>query len=340
MAKPNIKTLKASAKTFEHTSMAGGSIKAAIDSLHDFFVASFGEDALVRCPVCNNDGPENDGQGEIVEACPYCGTTFTDAPPAEIPDKVKKTTKVAKKKGAVKKVDEPKEEYIATVKQKKELSSIVDVIADLRQNMNLYAYDIGAKLADINDRGLWKGLGYDSFFGYCKVELDFSRASAYKYMLVSREFDRDTFQGLGVKKGELIASAPERHRKKLLSAASKGESFSHLRAKLDKLEGKSSAAAAGANGKGKADKITLMGRVKEGGDVDVQWLSIKTHKPIARKDIKGRYCILAITDDVEIVLVPAENELGLIANFRKVGQETKTDAAAATTPADGDAATA
>jgi hypothetical protein len=324
--KPNIKTLKASAKEFGHENMAGGSIKAATDSLHDFFIETFGEDALVRCPVCNNDGPEKNQAGEDVTSCPFCGAQFTDAPAAEAPTAKKspakspggKTQKVAKKKGA------PKEEYIATTEQKEELASVVQEIDELRQNMNMYAYDIGVKLADINDRGLWKGLGYDSFFAYCKHELDFSRASAYKYMLCSREFDRDTFQTLGVKKGELIASAPDRHRKKLLTAAKKGSSFSTLRAKLDKLEGKTSSGK-GANGKGEptTGKITLMGRVKEGGDIEIAWLSSKSHEPITRKDIKGKYAILPCTDEVEVVLTPADNELGLVANFRKVGEESE-----------------
>lgn len=329
--KPSIKTLKASAKTFD-CEIVGGSIKAAVDSLHDFFVETYGEDELVRCPVCNNDGPENGPDGEPLANCPYCNAQFTDAPAAEAPakdkpktKKAKKGTKVAKKKGAAK---EPKEEYIATPEQKEELASVVTEIDELRANMNLHAYDIGVKLADINDRGLWKGLGYDSFFAYCKQELDFSRASAYKYMLCSREFDRDTFQALGVKKGELIASAPDRHRKKLLTAAKKGESFSHLRAKLDKMEGKTSASAAGANGKGAAtaSKITLMGRVKEGGDVEVAWLSAKSHSPVTRKDVKNKYAVLSLTDEVEVVLVPADNELGLVANFRKVGEETPAEA--------------
>jgi len=335
--KPNIATLKKSAKAFGHDNMAGGSIKAATDSLYEFFVETFGEDALVRCPVCNNDGPENDQDGNEVTNCPYCNAQFTDAPAEEAPakkpaakkstakgakgnGKAKKTTKVAKKKGA------EKEELVATDEQKEELASVEVEINDLRANMNMYAYDIGVKLADINDRGLWKGMGYDSFFAYCKDRLDFSRSGAYKYMLCAREFDRETFQLLGVKKGELIASAPDRHRKKLLSAAKKGTSFTGLRAKLDKLEGKGSSAGAstsGSSGSGEAPapKLTLMGRVQE-GDVEVQWLSAKSHEPIARKDIKGKYAILALTDEVEVVLVPSDNELGMIANFRKVGEET------------------
>ena len=332
--KPNIKTLKESAQAFGHDNMASGSIKAASDSLYDFFIEKFGEDDLVRCPVCNNDGPEKFEDGTDVTSCPFCGATFTDAPPAEAPagkpaTKKAKTAKVAKKKGA----KTEKEEYIATPEQREELSNVVEEISELRQNMNMYAYDIGVKLADINDRGLWKGLGYDSFFAYCKVELDFSRASAYKYMLCSRQFDRDVFQQLGVKKGELIASAPERHRNKLLAAAKKGSSFSALRTKLDKLEGKSGSASKKSNGKDtEPPKMTLLGRVKE-GDVEIPWLSSKNHEPIARKDIKNRYAILPLTDEIEVVLVPTNNQLGVVANFRKVGQESTTEESTETTEA-------
>lgn len=317
--KPSIKILKQSAETYGCTNMAGGSIQAAINSLHDFFVETFGEEELARCPECGNDGPEKDKSGNLLTNCPYCNARFVEAPAedkAEDKAAPPKKGRVAKKKGAEK---EPKEEYIATPEQKEELASHVEKISELRQNVAQNTYDIGTELNQINDKGLWRGLGHDSFFAYCKAELDFSRASAYKYMLVSREFDRETFLVVGVKKGELIAGAPERHQKTLLKSAKKGKSFTELRSQLDKLEGRSRG---GAGGGKPGERITLLGRVKKGEDVTIQWLSSSSHEPITRKDIKGKYGILPLTDEVEVVLVPSDNELGLVAHFRKIGEES------------------
>jgi len=324
MNKPSIKVLKESAETFGCDNLASGSIKAAIDSLHDFFVEEFGEEELAKCPVCTNMGPENDKDGNVIPSCPYCGAKFTDAPSVDEPKPTKATKKtkgrVAKKRGTE---TEEKEEYIATPEQKEELAEHVEKISELRQNVAQNTYDLGGELNQINDKGLWRGLGYGSFFEYCKAELDFSRASAYKYMLVSREFDRETFLVVGVKKGELIAGAPERHQKKLLNAAKKGKTFSELRAQLDKLDGRMRGGS-GAGGKA-SERITLLGRVKKGEDVEIAWLSSKSHKPITRKDVKGKYAVLGLTDEVEVVFVPTDNEMGLVAQFRKIGEQTGDD---------------
>lgn len=310
---PSIKILKESAKRFGCDNLAGGSIKSACDSLYEFFVESFGEEELAKCPICKYDSPEKDQNGNLLANCPYCASKFLDTPAVET--KPEKTTKVAKKRSAEK---EPEPEYIATPEQKEELQEHLDRINELRSNVAQNTFDLGVELNTINDKGLWRGLGYDSFFAYTQAELDFSRASAYKYMLVAREFDKETFLVVGVKKGELIAAAPDRHKNKLLKSAKEGKSFTELRAKLDKLEGKSRGSGAGS--KGPSERVTLLGHVKKGENVEIQWLSSQTHKPIVRKDVKSKYAIIALTDEVELVIIPSDNELGLVATFRKIGE--------------------
>ena len=323
MTKPSIKILKDSAEKWE-VELSGGSIKNAISSLQEFFVDSYGEDELAKCPVCGNMGPETDKDGALVEACPFCGQRFSGeaeeqpAPKKAATKEDETTPRVAKKKrGRPPKNAEPEEVYIATPEQKKELLATVARINELRQSMAENAWEIGQSLVEINDKSLWRGIGYDSFFAYCAAELDFSRAMAYKYMLCSRSFERDEFQLLGVKKGELIASAPDRHKPLLLKKAKKNASFSELRSQLNKLEGKTSGT------RGPKGGMTLLGRVKE-GNVDVPWLSARSHSAITRAGIKGRYALIQLTEEIEVVLVPTENELGMVATFRKIGEGEAT----------------
>jgi uncharacterized Zn finger protein (UPF0148 family) len=316
-AKPSIKILKESAKLW-NAEIAGGSIKAAVDGLSDFFKGKYGAENLAECPICKNDGPEKMEDGTLVTHCPFCGTKFQGQADEQPKPSTKSTkagkpsTKVRKKKGAEK---EEKEEYIATPEQKAELATHVERLTTLRQNIAQNSWEVGTELVAINDGGLWRGLGYDSFFAYCQGDLDFSRASAYKYMLCSREFSQEDFLGLGVKKGELVAGAPEQHRRKLMNSAKKGASFTELKARLNKLEGKTSG-----GGSTPSKSITLLGRVRE-GDIEVPWLSARTHNQITKADVKGRYLRVPLTDEIELIIVPTENELSVTANFRKVTDE-------------------
>lgn len=332
MNKPNIKTLKQSAELFE-CELSGGSIKAATKSLNDFFASNYDENDLSACPACDNAAPDNGPDGKPLSSCPFCGARFAPVPGEEVPTPGKqkgprkkpntpKKPKIAKKKKAAVELVE----HIATDEQKEELQEHVEKIDELRADVARNTYDIGIELNQINDKALWKGLGHDSFWAYCKAELDFSRASAYKYMLVAREFDREEFGLIGVKKGELIASAPERHKKKLKNAVvKKGKSFTELRTQLDKLEGKqrgASAKKAGAPDEKKpaSEKMTLLGRVKKGEDVELPWIDAASHEPIEHKDVAGRYVVVPLTDEVELVIVPSEDGLGIVANFRKIGE--------------------
>lgn len=334
MAKPNIKTLKQSAELFG-CELSGGSIKAAIKSLNDYFASNYDENDLSACPACDNAAPDNGPDDKPLTSCPFCGAMFAPVPGEEVPvpkPKAKrnkpntpKKPKIAKKKKAPEPV-----EHIATPEQKEELQEHVERIEELRSDVARNTYDIGVELNQINDKALWRGLGHDSFFAYCKADLDFSRASAYKYMLVAREFDREEFGLIGVKKGELIASAPERHKKKLKTAAvKKGKSFTELRSQLDKLEGKQRGAKTSGTEKDKEkptnEKMSLLGRVKKGEDLELPWIDSSTHEPIEHKDIAGRYVVVALTDEVELVIVPSEDELGVVVNFRKVGEATDVE---------------
>lgn len=323
MNQPNIENLVKSADTF-NVELPKGSVQAAVDALHAHFAEVYGEDTLAACQMCGNDSPEYTEAGKSIDECPFCGTLF-DGPANEeivVMEKPKtKKKKVAKKPKATsvprkktgKKEAKPAAEETAierTPDMDKKLESHVATINKLRSNIAVNAYDIGIELNEIRDNSLWEGMGYKSFFVFCAQELDFSRSGAYKYMVCAREFDRETFLTVGVKKGELIASAPDQHKKKLMTAAEKGASHTDLKAKLNKYEGKTSAP------KG-ADKLTLLGRVNE-GDVEVAWLSSKTHEAITRRNSTNRYGRLKLTDEVEVTIIENDDGLGLTVSFRRI----------------------
>jgi len=328
MNKPNIKTLKESAELFGFE-LGGGSIKAAVKSLSNLFLAIYDEDNMSVCENCHNPAPDKGPDGKDLTSCPYCAVLFNGAssveytpPQSTQKSKTRKKPNTPKKPKIIKKKKEPVE-HIATPEQKEELQSCVEKINDLRVNIARNAYDIGTELNHISDKALWRGLGYKSFFDYSTGELDFARSSAYKYMMVANNFSRDEVGIIGVKKGELILKASEPHQRKLKNAAMKGKSFTALTAQKNKLEGKQRAVDTSTSAKKSApttEKITLLGRVKKGEETTIPWINSQTHEPIEHKDITGRYLVIALTNEVELVIVPTEDNLGIVANFRKIGE--------------------
>jgi hypothetical protein len=320
--KPNIKTLNASAKTFD-VELPKGNVTKAAEALLDHFIETFGEDNLVECQVCKYDGPEYDADGNLVPSCPFCGTLF-DAAPAEEntpPPKKEKSTKGKKGKGGqkpAKKRGKKEEEEIVplTPEQEEELNEQIAEIKDLRVEQAKNTWQIGVRLNQINDGQLWKSLGCKSFFEFCATKLDISRSGAYKYMVAAREFSEEDFLKVGVKKADLIASAPERYRDKLMEkVTNEGASHAELKAQLNKWEGK---------GGGGSDKsLTLNGRIKE-GDIETDWLSTNSHKPVTKRGVKNKYARVQLTDEVELFIAEADNGLGLVVNFRKITNEDDT----------------
>jgi hypothetical protein len=317
--KPNMKTMKASAETFNFD-LPKGSIKNAKEALYDHFVETFGEENLVECQVCKTDGPEYDEKGSLIPSCPYCGTLFdageAEDPPPPPPKKDTKGKKKdakgkktpAKKRGRPKK--EPEEIAPLTPEQEEELTERIDRIKDLRTSLAKNAWEIGGELNAINESNAWKTFGCKSFMEFCQTKLDISRSGAYKYMLAAREFSQEEFLKVGVKKAELIAGAPEKYRDKLLKKATEeGASHPELKNTLDKWEGKAT---------GGSDKtLTLNSRIRE-GDIEIPWLSTNSHKPVKRRDTKNKYARIQVSQEVEFVIAEADNGLGLVGNFRKI----------------------
>jgi len=313
MASANIKTLKS---TFAMLGLLdklpkGGDVAAVSNTLRAFFVKKYGEDALVGCNICNNDGPEFDEDGVLIPACPYCGVLFAPTAAETIAVHVPHAEggpKIAKKGGA-----KSGEIVPLTPDQQKALNERIEKVKALRTNIAADSYDMGVELNQINDEGLWKAMGVSSFFEFCQKHLDVSRSLAYKYMLCAREYSKEIFLGLGVKKAELIASAPEEFRAPLMDAATKeGKSHTELQSALRKLKGVESG-----NGAAQPKGLTLNGRIKE-GELVFDKLGAKSHKKISKRDIKSWYARIQLTEEVELFLTESEDGLSLQAVFKKI----------------------
>jgi len=235
-------------------------------------------------------------------------------------DGKKTVATVAKKRGRKsKKSDDEKaaesKAIVATPEQKEELSRHIRNINNFKADIALNGWNIGQELLAISVNKLWQGLGYESFNKFLKADLDFSASLARKYITIAKTYTAEQFQTLGVKKGELIASAEPAHQKKLLAMATEqNASFSELRSKLNKLTGKS------VGEKKTIEKsITLLGRVKE-GDIVIPWAG-ENGVPIVDASAKVKVARIQITDTVFMTLRQSENGLALIVKFEKPGDE-------------------
>lgn len=323
--KISMKVLKESAKLFD-VELSQGDVNAAAEELLEFFRETIDEDNMVECQSCRMEGPEYDEDGELIPSCPYCGILFSgdeaeETEEEEKPEK-KKSTKGTKKSGKDKKAPakkrgrppkekEPVEIVPLTPEEEKEFKESIDRIRELRVSLAKNAWQIGTELNKLNaNENGWRSFGFETFENFCQKQLDISRSGAYKYMKTAREFEEEQFLKLGIKKAELIASAPVEYREDLIAnVEDNNASHPELRAQLNELQGKVSNAS--------EKTLTLNSRIRE-GDIEVPWLSGNTHKPIKRRETKNKYVLIQLSQEVELALAPSDNDLGLIAQFRKI----------------------
>lgn len=320
---PSMKVLKNSAKVW-NVELGKGKISKGIEALEKFFVDKFGEDNLYQCAACQHMAPENDPEGNPLTKCPYCDSLFEDGAdtqgeePAPEP---KPTPKIAKKRGRPKKdtiVEEVETQAIELSPEEKrellsKLETHVDNIRQLKMSIAEKGYNIGKELIVIHDEHLWKQAEFDSFYKFVNVTLEISRELAYKYMTCARRFTEDEFKQIGVKKGELIAKAPDKHQDVLMKAVKKGASYPDLKKELNKLEGK----ALPAHTEKGEKKLTLLGRIDE-GEILLPCLSSEG-EPVDSLDEQWETS-LQITNEIELVIQSSDNDetASIVAIFRRI----------------------
>lgn len=295
----------------------GSDPTAAADVLKKFYKENFKVENLAGCLICGYASPDD------LNACPFCGTDLGE--PEEPKPVVKKrqpkdTTLIAKKKPGRK----PKEEALAEPEPPdpelvKEAEARVDRIRSLKENLVKNSYQIGLELREINEKALFKAMGYPSFVKFCAERLEYSRVMAYKYMALTHFSEEDALM-LGPTKADMIAQAGaaedgelSKKQKKLIEMVRKGATRTDLEKELNK--GKSSRTTVDSDEKA----ITLVGRVKE-GELPIPWISEGTGKPTNR-NTKGKFAELEIVTGILLRVTESPKGDGLILKFSKVGEE-------------------
>jgi hypothetical protein len=290
---------------------------AAADVLKKFYKDNFKVENLAGCLICGYASPDD------LNACPFCGTDLGE--PEEPKPVVKKrqpkdTTLIAKKKPGRK----PKEESIAEPEPPdpelvKEIEDRVAKIRSYKENLVKNSYQIGLELKEINEKALFKAMGYPSFVKFCAEKLEYSRVMAYKYMALTHFSEEDALM-LGPTKADMIAQAGaaedgelSKKQKKLIEMVRKGASRADLEKELNK--GKSSRTTADSDEKA----ITLVGRVKE-GQLLIPWISDNTGKPTAR-NTKEKHAEVEIVTGILLTVLESPKGDGLVLKFSKVGEE-------------------
>ena len=317
--KLSIAAMKAAATTLG-LSLPEGDPIAAAKVLQKHYTENYESDKLALCGHCEYAAHED------LTSCPFCGTDLGGSEP-EVPvvKKVKQPkVKVAKKAGA-KKEKEPKEEVAIEPPDPKlveEVTSRVEKIKSLRENLVRNSYQIGKELKEINEKQLFKAMGHKSFVEFCKERLEYSRVMAYKYMSLTNFTEEDAIL-LGPTKADLVANAGtaengelSKKQKKLLEMVRKGASRSDLEKELNKGKAKPER---------DTDTITMVGRVRE-KELFVPWLSDTTGKP-TKKDTIKKHGEVEIVSGFVITVVEREKGDGLVFKFSKVGEVADPEAA-------------
>lgn len=294
---------------------------AAADVLKKFYKETFKVENLAGCLICGYASPDD------LNACPFCGTDLgepEEPKPVVRRRQPKDMALIAKKKPGRK----PKEESLAEPEPPdpalvKEAEERVERIKSFKENLVKSSYQIGLELKEINERALFKAMGYPSFVKFCAERLEYSRVMAYKYMALTHFSEADALM-LGPTKADMIAQAGaaedgklSKKQKNLIEMVRKGASRSDLEKELNK--GKSQRTTADSDEKA----ITLVGRVKE-GQLLIPWISDNTGKPTAR-NTKDKHAEVEIVTGILLTILESPKGDGLVLKFSKVGEEEETE---------------
>jgi hypothetical protein len=317
-SKLNMAAMKAAAKSLG-IKLPKGDPSSAASVIDKHMQENYEKSALAECGNCHYTSNIE------FTSCPFCGVELGDA------KEVNKAPAKTEEDGKEKKTKEPKGDGEQKVhkKQKKEEEAIVpptpeeiaecdlhlSKIRQYKQNMAEKAYDIGIEIKEIHDKNLWKAKGHKSFSQFCSVELEYTRVMAYKYMAMTG-FEREEAIMLGPSKADMITQAPKPKQKKLMEMASEGKSRKEMQEYLDKGKQNTS-------DKASENKITLVGRVKE-GSLSMKWVGDKSGR-LTNRETKGKYTSVELVTGVLLTIRELQDGSGLSLTFSRTNDDEKKD---------------
>lgn len=246
-----------------------------------------GSDDILMCGATEAEGCREMATADV-EFCPFCGDQGEDvegAAPTPGTEIVQSATEAG------------------LAAQEGELAEALTQLNTYKRDLVACAYDIGLVLKDIQTRELWKARGSASFKEFVEREVGLSRTTAYRYMQLTQEYDRQTFLEIGPKKLELISGIEnQEERDAALEDAKAGASARQIASSTTPRSSKSSSApareSAPAKAPGKTTDITLLCKVN--GKAQLVPFRNKESGRVVKFHKEGAYAELAISDDVVI----------------------------------------
>lgn len=281
---------KATIPTDDHEALA------LLRTLVDARKAEVGEDDVLICGETETDGCREAATADV-EFCPFCGDVGPD------------DTQAGDATPGTEIVQSATEAGLAV--QEGELVEALDRLNGYKRDLVGSAYDIGLVLKDIQTRELWKARGSASFKEFVEREAGISRTSAYRYMQLTQEYDRQTFLEIGPKKLELISGIEnQEEREAALEDARSGATARQIAtpSRSSKSAAPAREAASKSTAPAKSTDITLVCKIN-GKPVLVPFRNAETGRVIKyHKD--GAYAELQISDDVvlRVALKQAKGE--------------------------------
>jgi hypothetical protein len=248
----------------EELVMAGAK---AWDALPDTEVGS--------CDVCGGVSPAN---APAIDGCCFCGSDEKGKVLAPPKKKAQKAPPAPKPSTEIVKAPPKKDDLVpaSQVATERELDEAVAEVYRLKGDTAAANWDLGRKLREIHDRGLWQlRLGddkkprYKTWESFCNAEIKMSHTNVHMLMDVSAHFSREQIHALGTHKLGLLLQLPAAEQPRVMASIEAGATKAEVEAEVRKVKKETGFRrpdrAGTGNAKGRAGKTQKFDKDKPGG---------------------------------------------------------------------------
>lgn len=282
-------------------------LRTRFEGHHDLECTTCGEWSNDECEDCC---PFCGDEGEIAAADGAAPAAPVDLPPAPKSSAKKPKGKAVAEPTAIVASSEDDDAHDGVVVEKIE-QGIAAKLAQLEKHENEIRrialdvkgnyYDLAIEIKKVHEGDLWKAKGYESFEKWATIECQFRAAYAWQLVRMVSQFDRPTFQKVGVSKLLVVSTAKdEEEKKELLKRAKSGASRSELRKEKKGDKSKAPEKESKKDAPKKTNDITLLAKVN-GKATSHGFKSGETGRPIkAFKD--GAFAEVPLAKDGGVVM--------------------------------------